>query len=194
VSESVHAEDRAPASRRILDAIRALVARGGTAQVSMGDVAATAGVSKALVHYHFRDKDSLLHALVEDVGALVVSREHSAITRAETTHALDAYWSWLQEELRGGDLRILLSLAEADSARVRSASSRIARQRRRVASEHVTQVFDRLQLNPRVPAAILAETIVAFIDGLAMATALDPENDPRPAFDVLWLALLTLAE
>ena len=77
---------------------------------------------------------------------------------------------------------------------MRSASNRIARQRRTLASEHVTQVFDRLQLNPRVPAAIIAETIVAFIDGLAMATALDPENDPRPAFDVLWLALLTLAE
>lgn len=194
MSESVHSEDRAPAARRILGAVRELVARGGTALVSMGNVAAAAGVSKALVHYHFRDKDSLLLALVEDVGALVVSREHSAITRDDTTHALDAYWSWLQQELRAGDLRILLSLAESESSRVRSASSRIARQRRKLASEHMTQVFDRLQLNPRVPAAIIAETIVAFIDGLAMATALDPENDPRPAFDVLWLALLTLAE
>jgi len=45
-----------------------------------------------------------------------------------------------------------------------------------------------------VPASILAQTIVAFIDGLAAASALDSETDPRPAFDALWLALLTLAE
>jgi hypothetical protein len=35
---------------------------------------------------------------------------------------------------------------------------------------------------------------VAFIDGLAAGYALDSDRDPRPAFDVLWLALLTLAE
>src|SRR6266568_1690455 len=108
VSDSAHAEERAPASRRILDAARALVARGGAAQVSMGDVAAVAGVSKALVHYHFRDKDSLLHALVEDVGSRVVIRARDAMAPDDASHALDAYWSWLQQELRAGDLRILL--------------------------------------------------------------------------------------
>jgi len=160
----------------------------------MGDVAAVAGVSKALVHYHFRDKDSLLHALVEDVGSLVVSRARDAMAPDDTTHALDAYWSWLEQELRAGDLRILLSLAEYDSARVRSASRRIAEQRRELCAQHVTQLFNRLDLNPRVPAPIIAETVVAFVDGLAAVSALDSERDPRPAFDVLWLALLTLAE
>ena len=160
----------------------------------MGDVAAMAGVSKALVHYHFRDKDSLLNALVEDVGALVVGREQSAIAREATRHPLDAYWTWLQHELRAGDLRILLSLAEYDSVRVRTASRRIAAQRQELAAAHIAQVFSRLELDPRVPASILAQTIVAFIDGLAAASALDSETDPRPAFDALWLALLTLAE
>jgi AcrR family transcriptional regulator len=170
------------------------VAHGGAAEVSIGDVAAAANVSKALVHYHFRDKDSLLHALVEAVGLAVLERDKVALTRDEAAHALDAYWAWLEQELFTGDLRILLSLAEYDSARVRAASRRIADQRREVAAEHVTQIFSRLGLNPRVPAAIIAETVVAFIDGLAASTALTADRNPRPAFDVLWLALLTLAE
>jgi hypothetical protein len=36
--------------------------------------------------------------------------------------------------------------------------------------------------------------MLAFIDGLVALAALEREWNPRPAFDVLWLALLTLAE
>jgi len=160
----------------------------------MGDVAASAGVSKALVHYHFHDKDSLIVALVDQVGADVESRERAAIDADPTAHALDAYWAFLERELRGGDLRILAALADCDSERVRDACRRVARGRRALAAEHVSLLFSRLALNPRLPAELLAETLVAFVDGLAAATALDPGRDPRPAFDVLWLALLTLAE
>ena len=177
----------------MLAAARALVASGGAAAVSMGDVAARAGVSKALVHYHFRDKDSLMLALVEDVGDAVLRRERDAAA-GTTGHPLDAYWTFLERELRGGDLRILGALAEYDSPRVREASRRIGRQRREIAAEHIASIFSLLDLAPRIPPPLVADTVVAFVDGLAAATALDPERDPRPAFDVLWLALLTLAE
>ena len=183
-----------PATRRILSAARELVARGGAGAVSMGDVATAAGVSKALVHYHFRDKDSLLQALVEDVGLAVIARARAALTRDASDHVLDEYWTWLETELRSGDLRILLSLAECDSDRVRATARRIADQRREVTTIHVTQVFTQLGLNPRAPPALIAETVLAFVDGLAAGHALEAERNPRPAFDVLWLALLTLTE
>jgi AcrR family transcriptional regulator len=189
-----NAVSSAPATRRILTAARSLVARGGASEISMGEVAASAGVSKALVHYHFRDKDSLLVALVEDVGFAVLHRTRAAMRRETAPHALDTYWEWLAEELRAGDLRVLISLADDGSDRVRLASRRIADQRRELGVEHVTLVFSRLGLSPRVPPALVADTALAFVDGLAVATALDPSRDPRPAFDVLWLALLTLAE
>lgn len=183
-----------PATRRILDAARDLVVEGGAAQLSMGDVAARAGVSKALVHYHFRDKDSLVSALVEEVGRGIVGREREAMSREGVGHALDGYWQWLETELRSGDAQILNALAEYDSERVRGLSRRIAADRRAAAVEHVTHIFESLSLTPRVPAVLIADTVVAFMDGLAAAYALDPLRDPRPAFDVLWLALLTLNE
>jgi AcrR family transcriptional regulator len=183
-----------PATRRILDALRAIVERGGTGQVSIGDVAIAARVSKALVHYHFRDKDSLLHALVDDVGHTVVERARAALATGADDHALDDYWLWLHGELQRGDLRILLSLAECDSERVRAACRRVTDHRRELAVQHVALVFSRLGLTPRVSPALIAETVMAFADGLAAAYVLDPDRDPRPAFDVLWLALLTLAD
>ncbi len=185
---------RAPSTRRILAAARALVARGGAAEISMGDVAARADVSKALVLYHFRDKDSLLLALVEEVGRDVLARERTALDARGASHALDDYWAWLESELRRGDIRILLALADCDSERVRAAGRRIARERREVGAAHVAVIFERLALSPRMPAALLADTLTAFVDGLAASFALEPERDPRPAFDALWLALLTLAE
>lgn len=160
----------------------------------MGDVAADAGVSKALVHYHFDDKDSLLVALAEAVGRDVIDRERAEMTRDAAGKDLDAYWMWLQQELRGNDIRILLALADYDSERVRAVSRRIAAGRRTLAEEHVGLIFGRLGLSPRVPASLMADALVAFIDGLAAAQALLPERDPRPAFDVLWLGLLTLGD
>ena len=182
-----------PATRRILSAARALVARGGAAEISMGDVATEAGVSKALIHYHFRDKDSLLTTLVEDVGSRVVARAERPLG-AESAHALDAYWEWFRAELDAGDVAILLSLAQCDSERVRTESRRVADRRRELAGKRTAEVFARLGLSPRVPSELIAETVTAFADGLAASHALTPERDPRPAFDVLWLALLTLAE
>ena len=160
----------------------------------MGDVATNAGVSKALVHYHFHDKDSLLQALVEDVGRSVIDRARQSMLRRTERHALDGYWTWLEEELHGGDVRILVSLAEYDNDRVRAASRRVSEQRRDLAAEHTALVFSSLGLVLRVPPEAVGETVLAFVDGLAVAHALNPERNPRPAFDVLWLALLTLAE
>lgn len=193
MTTSVAPSARAKAAQRILASARTLVARGGAAGISMGDVAAAAGVSKALVHYHFRDKESLLCALVRDVGSDVNERGRAVVARLGDGHALDAYWAWLEGELRHGDLRVLVSLAEYESEAVRAASRSVADERRDVAAEQLAALFQRLGLTLPVPAGLLADTVVAFIDGLAVAHALDPARNPRPSFDVFWLALLTLA-
>ena len=77
----------------------------------MGEVASAAGVSKALVLYHFHDKDTLLRALVEEVGRTTLERTRAAIATSGREHALDEYWAWLASELARGDIRVLVSLA-----------------------------------------------------------------------------------
>ncbi|HEX7939484.1 MAG TPA: helix-turn-helix domain-containing protein [Gemmatimonadaceae bacterium] len=185
--------ERPSSDGRILESARRLVQRGGAAQVSMGDVAADAGVSKALVHYHFADKDSLLAALVESVGRAVLERA-GASGVAGSAKPLDAHWAWFERELRAGDVRVLVSLADVDSAATRAVSRSVAAERLRLIAADVEGIFAGLGLTPRMPAALVAETVLAFCDGLACRVALEAVTDPRGAFDVLWLALLTLSE
>lgn len=170
------------------------MARGGAAEISMGDVASNASVSKALVHYHFRDKDSLLVALAERTGKSVLTRARAVPGSTSDEHVLDACWSGVEEELRAGDLRILLALAEYDSEAVRAVCRRLQAERRAVAIEQLSSVLERLGLQLRVPVELAADTVLAFTDGLTLSHALEPDRATRPAFDVLWLSLLTLAE
>jgi AcrR family transcriptional regulator len=190
---------RARADRRILHAARHLVQRGGVAELSIGDVATEAGVSKALVLYHFGDRDSLLAALVEDIGGDVIARAQAALARDDIA-PLDAHWAWLEREVNEGDVRALVSLAQCHTPKTVAASRRMDDSRRRLMVEQVEQLFQRLALRPKLPAALVAETVLAFADGLACravssaTSAASATIDPRGAFDVMWLALLTLHE
>ena len=60
---------RRPSSRdKILDAAIALVAEGGVPQLTIEAAAAAAGVTKAGLIYHFKTRDDLLTAVVENLA------------------------------------------------------------------------------------------------------------------------------
>jgi hypothetical protein len=66
--------------------------------------------------------------------------------------------------------------------------------RRAAAVESTARLFALLALTPRVPLELIAEAVLAFRDGLAVAAARDSDANPRAAFDVFWLAMLSLAD
>jgi len=182
------------APRRILDTAARCVATRGAAAVSLADVAAEAGVSKGLIHYHFRDKETLLVRLVDELAEGVVARERTALEGHSPATTIDALWSWLERELTHGTIRVLLELSLASYPTVREAALRAARQRRAAAAETIGRLFGMLGLRPRLPASLLAEASVAFTDGLAIDAALASEREPRVSFDAFWLSMLNLAE
>lgn len=180
-----------PAAERILDAAARRVVGAGAVATSLGDIAEEAGVSKALILYHFSDKDTLLARLVERVSSQLVAREREMVEGQHSALAVEALWEWLEQELRCGSIRLLVELAHYRSPGVRAASTRAAADRRQAATEMVGRLFETLGLKPRVPPELLGEVTVAFEDGLALA---DRNANRRVVFDVLWLALLNLAE
>src|SRR5689334_16057054 len=100
-----------PAAERILEAAARVLAEQGATGLSMADVAHAAGVSKGLIHYHYRDKDALLARLAGWLVDAVESRERAALAGIAPGQAVDALWSWLEYELALGDIRALLELA-----------------------------------------------------------------------------------
>jgi AcrR family transcriptional regulator len=189
------------ATRRILDAAARQIASGGAAALSMSDIAHEASVSKALIHYHFEDKETLLSRLIEQLAHDLVAREREALASYEGSHnplAVDALWQWLDGELERGDIRVLLELDSCRGARVQLAAREAAELRRATAKQTVEHLFTILELRLRIEPALVANVFVAFVDGLALNVGVAVREEVAPtarvAFDVFWLAMLSLAE
>jgi len=58
--------DPAPTEERILEAAKKVFHARGYAGARMQEIADEAGVNKALLHYYYRNKESLFHAVFED--------------------------------------------------------------------------------------------------------------------------------
>jgi AcrR family transcriptional regulator len=164
------------------------------ADASMAAIALEAGVSKALLHYHYRDRSTLLAEIVEQIGARTIERERAAIDDSGGLGGLDAVWRWLEGELRRGELAALAELTLIREAPVRRATRAAASERRRSAARTIERLFTELDLTPRVPAPLMADAAVAFIDGLALDVANGSAREPRVSYDIFWLALLGLTE
>lgn len=186
--------DARDARARIVEAGIRCVTREGIAGASMAAIAQEARVSKALLHYHYHDRATLLAEIAERIGERVVVRERAALASRGATAGLDALWRWLEGELRGGELAALAELGLARDGKVRAAARGASTLRRRAAAHSVERLFAELGLAPRMPAPLLAEVVVAFVDGLALEVSSTSNRDPRIAFDIFWLALLGLTE
>ena len=160
----------------------------------MAAIALEAGVSKALLHYHYHDRATLLAEIVERIGERLVRRERAAIDEGNGAGGLDALWRWLEGELRRGELASLAELALVRAGAVRTATRAAADERRRSAARTIERLFTELDLAPKIPPPLMADAAVAFIDGLALDVANGSMREPRVSYDVFWLALLGLTE
>lgn len=182
------------ARARIVDAGIRCITRDGVAGASMAAIALEAGVSKALLHYHYHDRATLLAEIVERIGSRLISRERAAMDHSIEASGLDALWRWLDGELRRGELASFVELALVREGAVRNATRAVAMHRRRSAARTIERLFAQLDLTPRVPAPLMADASVAFTDGMALDAANGSLRDPRVSFDIFWLALLGLTE
>jgi AcrR family transcriptional regulator len=194
MTEPADAPAPADARVRIVDAGVRCIAREGVVGASMAAIALEAGVSKALLHYHYHDRARLLSEIVEQIGARTVEREHAAIDTRGDVGGLDALWQWLEGELRRGELAALAELALVREGAVRRATRTVASERRHRAARTIERLFAELDLTPRVPAPLMADAAVAFVDGLALDVANGSAREPRVSYDIFWLALLGLTE
>jgi AcrR family transcriptional regulator len=185
------APDGSTTRQRIVEATIGCVARDGAAGASMAAIAAAAGVSKALLHYHYSDRARLRAEVVTQLGARRAWRARVALDGADGSRVVDALWRWMERELARGDLRALLELSLVRDPVVHEASAAVAEARRSAAGRTTADVMRQLALTPRVPAELLGEASVAFVDGLALGAVVSA-TDPRVAFDVFWLAMLGL--
>ena len=158
----------------------------------MSAIAAEAGVSKALLHYHFAHRAELLADLVVSLTDRHVEREHGALLPGSAAGAVDALWNWFADEVQRGELYVLLMLRGVQEPCVHTAVESMMRRRRAAAATTVSGLFARLGLTPRIPVELIGDATIVFVDGLVLDHAVD--GNTRANFDVFWLAILSLGD
>lgn len=180
------------ARERILAATLRCAQRNGGGAVSLQSIAAEAAVSKALILYHYGDKEQLLATTIRWLSERVVRREEEALEASSATSVLEDYWRWIDTETRSGEVRVLIELGQERGDECRRALGESAAQRQAVAERTVGRVFQLLDLSPRLPTAMLASCELSFRDGLVLWASRTPDRNSRVSFDVFWLSLLGL--
>lgn len=178
------------ARARILSEARERIASGGWDAARSGAIAGKAGVSKALIHYHFSDKTALLVAVAESCRANITGRDIEAPRAARGGAApVDAFVRWMTGELQALDVRIALQLTSAEDSRVRSEAAEALEVFRASLSRRVTAVFDAVGLTPRISMAVIVDSFAAASYGLAARG-----GEAQQVLESLWLSMLTLGD
>ena len=181
----------------IIEAACAVIADLGVADLTVTDVAARAGVSAALVYYHFSTKQQLLAAACARLATLRSEGRSHALASADGLAALDALWSALEggtgseAERAWNDLTLL---ARRDAAVHRTLDAEREAELRALAAR-LPRLIAALGAELPIPGDEAAAVVLHFLDGVALALAGGTAaEDVRAAYDAFWLVLVTAGQ
>lgn len=181
----------------IIEAACAVIVDLGAVELAVSDVAARAGVSTALVYYHFRSKRQLLAAAAERLSARRTEERLRALAAGEGLAALDALWSSLRSGSGAGAERAwadLTLLARRDPAVRRILDAECASAQRALALR-LPRLLAALGSALPVPADEAAAVVLHFLDGIAPALEGGADGaGVRAAYDAFWLVLVTAGQ
>jgi len=182
-------EDEGKRSDRVRTIVRAayeIMGQKGFVNVSLADIAGQAGVSKALLHYYFADKDELVgeiykYAMSEylDIAVSIFNRQ---INLDEKIGMLfDAFYSYIRENPDWFVVVMELTvLGIKNPARTRDVFSQHV-QIRELTTEAIRRARDEEGLSTDVDLEVLASMMIAMANGFSMSflIARDVTDFPR---------------
>lgn len=156
-----------PAEHLLESAVRLGVERGAAA-MSLQGIASRAGVSKALVLYHFGDKAALLGRIVERCGMRGAERLERA---AASSDPLAAWRTLVRAEVKDGEMALLAGLAQDADLAASAAAPTVRAAREAKAALLAAAILHSMHLEARAPAPLLGRLLVRHLDGIAVASA-----------------------
>lgn len=173
---------------KLLRAAAQLGMTRGIGALSLQGIATAAGVSKALVLYHFGGKGPLLRALAVQLATDSQAELQRAAAHAEPLEA----WRTLARDPTSRSTRALLA-ALLHEEEVRDRASDLTAVREGAATELGLAMFRSLGLLPMVAPRLLGSVMLHLLDGLAASPARH-ESALDAELDAAALALLALAD
>lgn len=179
---------------KILEAACRAVVKHGMGATRVSDIAREAGVSSAVVHYHFATKDAVLLAAASWVERETLA-QRDAIMR-EDTRAVRKLGRFLGEQSLRNDLsrqEIILYVGlwgrAMRSPRYRVASTRSRHKWRTYFARILQQGVQTGEFHPRASVDDVVERVTAFLDGITIQVLvghpwLDEERAAELTFDL----------
>jgi len=183
--------NRLPVAERreqLIEAALAVASRDGIDAATVRAVAAEAGVSLGVVHYCFQDKDELLRAVADAITAQNLAMSQAAIPPdADLATVLELAVEGLWRGIRDNRGAQLLSYELTTTSLRHSELNQVAADQYRGTWGAVELFLERIehgaQVSWSVPRSSLARTLVATVDGYALAWLVD--GDEEAAIDGL---------
>jgi len=188
--------------RRILDAASALMAEGSYAATSISTICARSGLPPTSIYWHFKSKEGLLAAVMEDGANRWFARflgweELSGDLRERLAQLLDQLADSLAGEPEFLHLLLMLSL---ERKKTDPACLKTIRRVRKKALDRVRALIETGfaslgETRAREVAGQLSRFALTFADGAFLAHHIDPQTtDVRTLLQQLRIALLALGE
>jgi AcrR family transcriptional regulator len=184
-------------AKRIVDAMRASVARRGAAGSTFDHVAREAGVSRGLLHYYFGTKERLLAEVVRRDSDVRMAALEAQLARASSA---EDFIGFLRESLEGWvreDPELIALSFELFTLSRRNAD--IAAEWAELVSrarDHVAGLLAAKQaegvLRLRAEPAAVAEILFGLGDGIALRMLGDPDRDWRSTIEAGVVAVRAL--
>lgn len=166
--------------------------------VTIKDIGREAGVTTAMIYYHFRDKDELLRAAIEYAIERALKHFHNVSENIEHPAAVIHEWLYmhvdLQEEI-GKVLKLILDYRTSDvqTGRIDDAISRFYGTERTIITDSVLRGREMGIFAEGDDPAALSKLISTFLDGAVMRKRVFSDYDIRTSVELfermLWRIL-----
>ena len=191
--------DGASTRALILDAARRRLVERGYANLNVREIAADAGVNHALIGYHFRGKQQLVLAVLDDANSRLLERQARLYdAQASASEKWRQACAFYEDDLRSGFVKLLMELMGAsfhDEELRREFTPRMLAWHRLV-EQGVTDFVEEAGLKLPVPSRAIAAWIGWFWMGMEASMALqvpEEQGHQREALDAV-ATLLRAAE
>jgi len=176
-------------TRRILNAVRSVLARNGYAKTTINLVAREAGVSRGLLHYYFKSKEDMLIRVIQANMEASVAMVEDIFTRAETIEDISAQLTGALRNVLQTDPDFLNLFFEAWSvARLSPVVDERLRDHyddyRTAVEEGLSSAMARGIISPALPIRGLAAVVTSIIDGFGLQLVAEPDLLEA---DALWV-------
>ncbi len=191
---------------KILDAAFRRLAGDGYAALSMREIAKDAGVNHALINYHFRTKDQLLIAVLDEANRQLLARQQRMYAGpGGFAHKWAEARRFYRSDLASGFVRVQAELWAASMSNAELRANFVPRVRAwkevihaAVSGAFATMKNEGVALPPPLTASVVATWISEFWLGMEFADLISPDEEKTSheaaldAMDALLVALDTL--